>query len=237
MLELLINEKDNVKTIMLVENGILVEKHEEHENQKRLEGNIYIGTVKDVLQGMQTAFVDIGEGKNTLLKLKYALPREQDLSNKNILDVLKPNMKIMVQIKKDGTITKGAKVSTHINLPGRFIVILPNADFITISQKIEDEKEKERLMKIAKKYIPQGIGAILRTSSENIEEEKIKEDIELLLERWNDIQKRTNKNNQRLLYDNNALIRRTVIDILDRGLEKITVNSKEIYQELSLIHI
>lgn len=75
MLELLIDKKENVKTIMLVENGILVEKHEEHENQKRLEGNIYIGKVQNVLQGMQSAFINIGEDKNTLIKIKDILPK------------------------------------------------------------------------------------------------------------------------------------------------------------------
>ena len=75
MLELIIDKTENVKTIMLVENGVLLEKHEEHENQIRLEGNIYLGKVQNVLSGMQSAFVDIGEEKNTLIKLKDALPK------------------------------------------------------------------------------------------------------------------------------------------------------------------
>lgn len=237
MLELLINKKENVKTIMLVENGILVEKHEEHENQKRLEGNIYIGKVENVLQGMQSAFVDIGEEKNTLIKLKDVLPKVdekkenvKDMEEIQITKILKSGMDIVVQIKKDGTLTKGAKVSTHINLPGRFVALLPNSSIITISQKIENEKERERLIEIVKKYLPNDMGAIVRTAAENIEEEKIKVDIKELIEEWEKIsEKLQDKNAPKLIYDNQALIRRTILDIADRGLEKIIVNDKEIY--------
>lgn len=238
MLELLINKNQNVKTIMLVENGVLVEKHEEHENQKRLEGNIYRGVVKDVLKGMQSAFVDIGENKNTLIKLKDLLPRDEkvdslEISNKVITDLVKPNDELIIQIKKDGTLTKGAKVSTHINLPGRFIVLLPDANYITVSQKIEDQKEKQRLIDIAKKNLPSNMGAILRTSSENIEEEELKQEIELLKSDWNKILEKKNDGEIQLLYNSNALIRRTVIDIIDIGLEKVTVNDKTIYDEIN----
>ena len=240
MVELLINKQENVKTIMLVENGILVEKHEEHEHQKRLEGNIYIGTVKDVLNGMQSAFIDIGENKNTLIKLKDLFPRnleeeKQDNLDKKISDYIKPNQELVVQIKKDGTLTKGAKVSTHINLPGRFFVLLPEANYITISQKIESKEERERLKKIVEKYLPKNMGAILRTASEGANEETIKNEIEVLIREWQEIEKKKETSKIRLLYDNNALIRRTVIDIVDRGLEKIIVNDEKIYNEISAL--
>lgn len=236
MLELLIDKNENVKTIMLVKNGILIEKHEEHENQKRLEGNIYLGKVRNVLQGMQSAFINIGEEKNTLIKLKDALPKVDEkeekieIQNKKITGVLKSGMNILVQIKKDGTLTKGAKVSTHINLPGRFIALLPDTNFITISQKIEDEKEKQRLKKIVEKNLPENMGAIIRTVAENKSEEEIKNDIDNLLKEWEDILSKLNNNEApRLIYDNQALIRRTILDIVDRGLDKIIINDKEIY--------
>lgn len=239
MLELLIDKKENVKTIMLVKNGILIEKHEEHENQKRLEGNIYLGKVQNVLQGMQSAFVNIGEEKNTLIKLKDVLPKidekeeKIDIQDKKITDILKSGMNILVQIKKDGTLTKGAKVSTHINLPGRFIALLPNTNFITISQKIEDEKEKQRLKKFVAENLPENMGAIIRTVAENENEETIKQDIDNLLKEWGDIlSKLNNSEAPRLIYDNQALIRRTILDIVDRGLEKIIINDKEIYNTI-----
>ena len=147
MLELIIDKTENVKTIMLVENGILLEKHEEHENQRILEGNIYLGKVQNVLSGMQAAFIDIGEEKNTLIKLKDVLPKidekneEFTLEGQDICKVLKSGQEIVVQIKKDGTLSKGAKVSTHINLPGRFVALLPNCSFIAVSQKIENNDD------------------------------------------------------------------------------------------------
>jgi len=240
MLELLINKKENVKTIMLVENGILLEKHEEHENQTRLEGNIYLGKVQNVLSGMQSAFIDIGEEKNTLIKLKDVLPKidektnKLDLGNQDITKILKSGQDIVVQIKKDGTLTKGAKVSTHINLPGRYIVLLPNSNFITVSQKIENEEEKQRLVDIIKKYLPENTGAIIRTAGENKKEEDIKKDVESLLSKWEEIQKELAKSNPpKLLYDNQALIRRTILDIIDRNLERVIINDKEIYSVIS----
>lgn len=239
MLELLIDKKENVKTIMLVENGILLEKHEEHENQKRLEGNIYLGKVQNVLSGMQSAFIDIGEEKNTLIKLKDALPKVDEktdkisLEGKQIENILKSGQEIVVQIKKDGTLTKGAKVSTHINLPGRFIALLPNSNFITVSQKIENEEEKQRLINIVKEILPENMGAILRTASENKTQKEIKQDVDKLIEKWAKIQEKLNVSKPpKLLYDNQALIRRTIIDIIDRNLEKIVVNDKEVYKML-----
>ena len=150
---------------------------------------------------MQSAFIDIGEEKNTLIKLKDVLPKidektnKLDLSNKDITKILKSGQDIVVQIKKDGTLTKGAKVSTHINLPGRYIVLLPNSNFITVSQKIENEEEKQRLIDIIKKYLPENTGAIIRTAGENKKEEDIKKDVESLLNRWEEIQKELAKSN------------------------------------------
>ena len=241
MLELLINKQDNLKTIMLVENGILVEKHEEHENQKRLEGNIYIGKVVNVLKGMQSAFIDIGEKRNNLIKIQDVLPKtditKTEQQQKPIEDVLKSGDKIIIQIKKDGTANKGAKVTTHINLSGRFIVLMPDTDIITVSQKIEDQTKKNDLIKIAKKYLPENTGAILRTSSENATENDIAEDIKELTNKWEQIKLKASKTKTvpALLYDNMALLRRTAIDIIDRGLQKIIVNDEQIFNNLKEI--
>ena len=242
MLELIIDKTKNVKTIMLVQNGILLEKHEEHENQKRLEGNIYLGKVQNVLPGMQSAFINIGEEKNTLIKLKDVLPKidekkeEVSLNKQEISKVLKFGQEIVVQIKKDGTLTKGAKVSTHINLQGRFIALLPNANFITISKKIEDEKEIKRLKEIVKDILPKNMGAIIRTAAEGKEDNVIEQDIKKLINEWKEIENRLNKEHApKLVYNNDALIRRTIIDIIDRKLEKIVVNDKSIFNAISKI--
>ena len=243
MLELIINKEKSKKSIMLVENGILVEKHEEHEHHQRLEGNIYCGKVQNVLQGMQSAFVDVGDKRNTFIRLKDLLPKEDetktDINNRikdiNIADIVKAGDKILVQVKRDGTESKGARVSTHINLPGRFVVFMPNTNFITVSQKIEKQEEKDRLISIIKDILPKNSGAIIRTASEGQKEEIIKEDLENLIKKWKSIKKSYDEhklNGPKLVYDNKALLRRTLIDVVDRNLNRVIVNDKKTYKDV-----
>ena len=244
MLELIINKELDKKTIMLVENGILVEKHEEHENHQRLEGNIYCGKVQSVLQGMQSAFIDIGDKRNTFIRLKDLLPKEDetktDINNKikekDITDIINAGTKILVQVKRDGTESKGARVSTHINLPGRFVVFMPNTNFITVSHKIEDENERNRLINIVKQVLPKGDGAIIRTSSNNINEELLKQDLDGLIKKWKQIKKDYDEhklNGPKLVYDNKPLLRRTLIDVVDQNLNKVIVNDKKTYKDVN----
>ena len=244
MLELIINKEPDKKTIMLVENGILVEKHEEHENHQRLEGNIYCGKVQSVLQGMQSAFIDIGDKRNTFIRLKDLLPKEDEtktdvnnkIKGKDITDIINAGTKILVQVKRDGTESKGARVSTHINLPGRFVVFMPNTNFITVSHKIEDENERNRLINIVKQVLPKGDGAIIRTSSNNINEELLKQDLDGLIKKWKQIKKDYDEhklNGPKLVYDNKALLRRTLIDVVDQNLNKVIVNDKKTYKDVN----
>ena len=149
MKEILINKKEDKKQILLLEDGKLVEKYEENKDIQRIEGNIYIGKVESILQGMQAAFVDIGQEKNTFIHLKDILPKIDVKDGKQskdikIKDVIKQGDPILVQLKRDFTKSKGAKVSTHISINSRFIVLMPNTTIITISQKITDEQEKIR---------------------------------------------------------------------------------------------
>ncbi|MCL2383917.1 MAG: Rne/Rng family ribonuclease [Oscillospiraceae bacterium] len=247
MLELLINKQSDKTTIMLVQAGILLERHEEYTNRKRLEGNIYNGKVQNVVQGMESAFVDIGDSRNTFIRIKDILPKVDETkkdsnSNEeksiNIKDIVKAGEYITVQVKKDGTDRKGARVSTHINLSGRFAVFLPNSDFVTVSQKIEDEKEKQRLIKAVESILPKNTGAIIRTSAEGMDENSVIKDMEVLIKKWEDIKGKTCLEGQvtpkepELLYDNRALLRRTVIDVIDQGLNKIIVNDKTIYEDV-----
>ena len=244
MLELIINKEPDKKNIMLVENGILVEKHEEHEDRQRLEGNIYCGKVQNVLSGMQSAFIDIGDKRNTFIRLKDLLPKEDEtktdinskIKDKDITNIIKSGIKILVQVKRDGTESKGARVSTHINLPGRFVVFMPNADFITVSQKIEDEKERERLIGIVKQVLPKGHGAIIRTSGNKIKEDLLKQDLETLIKKWKQIKKEYDEhklNGPKLIYDNKALLRRTLMDVVDQSLNKVIVNDKKTYKDVN----
>lgn len=191
MLELIVNSEQNKKNIMLVENGVLIEKHEENDTHKRIEGNIYCGIVQSVLEGMQAAFINIGDEKNTFIRAKDAALKQDESkitdiekNNINIKNILKEKSKVLIQVKRDGTQKKGARVSTHINLPGRFIVFLPNSNFVTASQKIEDEKRKNDLINLVKERLPENTGAIIRTSAFKADDNKILEDLNNLLVEW-----------------------------------------------------
>lgn len=245
MKEILINQSKDKKQILLLEDGNLVEKYEENKDIQRIEGNIYIGKVENVLQGMQSAFVDIGQEKNTFIHLRDILPKidvKDGVQNpdKKIKEVIKVGMPLLVQVKRDFTEAKGAKVSTHISINSRFVVLMPNTTIITISQKIESEEEKVRLTEIVRKYLPENYGVIIRTSAEKQSEDVIKNDIEVAIQKWNNINRlyeegKKNNNFPKLVYKSHNVIKKLLIDLVDKDLEKITVNSEEDYEYLSKV--
>ena len=195
MLEIIINKQNDIKTIALVENGKLMELYEEAPDSNRNEGNIYIGKVKDILPGMQSAFVDIGTEKNSFIHLKDIVPKVDEKKEKlnvdiDIKNVIKINDNLLVQVKKDSNEKKGARVSTHVSIPSIYMVLMPNTDIITISQKIDDENEKNRLLKIFKENLPEGSGAIIRTSAKGKSEEEIVNDIKNVYKKWENILKK-----------------------------------------------
>ena len=242
MLELIVNKNKGLETIVLVENGKMLEHYisTESERKRRLEGNIYIAQVGDIIHGMQAAFIDYGEKKKGFIHLKDVLPKVDETKEKidntiNISKVIKPNQKIMIQIKKDSDFTKGARVSTHISLPGKYIVLMPNIDFITISQKIISEDIKKELTKFIKTNLPEGYGAIIRTSCESAKFEDIKDDIDILLERWEKIQTKYKqvKTVPKLIWESEGIIEKIITDLSSKGLENIITNNKEIFKKLS----
>lgn len=240
MFEILINKKENQKEIALLENGKLTEYYiDDEENSNRREGNVYIGIVRDIIKGMQAAFVDIGTEKNSFIHLKDILPKvdekiekvQQDIDIKN---VVQPEQKVLVQVKKDSNNQKGARVSTHINLSSKYIALMPNTNIITISQKIEDKKEQERLIKIVKENLSEGNGAIIRTSAVGKEQEII-EDIKNVEKRWNQIEKlfKNDKGNQpKLIAKSESIIERMIIDLPEKSIQKIITNSSNEYKKI-----
>ena len=246
MKEIIINTSKDKKIITVVEDTKLIEKYEESQEIKRLEGNIYLGKITDVLPGMQAAFVDIGDEKNAFLHIKDILPKKsnntgnknEDFSKYNIKDYVKVGMPVIVEVKKDKTEKKGAKVSTNLNIAGKFIVLIPNSEFITISQKIENENEICRLKEIVKNCNIKNFGIIIRTSAEGIDEKSIKEDISSLVEIYeNIIQKANNLRNNNnfqpeLLYQKGNIIQRLLLDIGNQGLENVIVNDKNSYENI-----
>lgn len=247
MLELLIIENQDEKNIAYLEDGVLKEYYKESKSKKRLEGNVYVGKVKDVLQGMQAAFIDIGEDKNAFLHIKDVLPKKsnvtgnkkEDIEKYKIKDYIKPNQSILVQVKKDSNNVKGARVSTNIQVPGKFVIILPENDFITASQKIEDIEERKRLINIVqKKKENMKIGIIIRTAANGRNEEEIKEDIENTLNEWKSIKENFEKTEEkvpRIIKENESILEKIILDIAYNGLEKIYVNTKNTEEQVENI--
>ena len=247
MKEIIINvEEGKKRNILIVEDGIIIEKYQDSEEDNRIEGNIYLGKIKTILPGMQAAFVDIGKNKNTFIHLKDILQKKdmkdvkdsESLENTNIKDIVKINSNILVQVKRDETRKKGAKVSSHISLPGRFIVYMPDTNFITISQKIKDEKEKARLINIVKGILPKESGAIVRTSCKGKSEADIRKDVEDLLEKWKEVQKKVKsnkKNSPILIMKNNNIMEKILLNNIDFNINRIIVNDSKSYYEVKNI--
>lgn len=233
MKELIIfNSKNNKKIIALVEDEELVEKYEEDENNKSIEGNIYVGKVQNVLSGLQSAFVNIGEKRTAFIHAKDILPKVDITKNKvieekPIKELTRPGEPILVEVKREAVDKKGPRLSTHISLSSRFIVFMPNATFITVSQKIESDKEKNRLKEIVKKYLPEGTGAIIRTVSENKSEEEIKKDVLQTVQKWKEIQEKKIDTIPQKIYDKGGILKKTIVDLVDNKLDKIIVKDKE----------
>ena len=247
MQEILVNvDKQRNKTIVVVENGRLVEKYQENDGAERLEGNIYIGKVQNVLLGMQAAFVDIGKEKNTFIHIRDVMPKasnetgnkNEPLNKYNIKDYIRTEMPILVQVKKDSTSKKGARVSTHMNISGRYIVLMPNSEFITVSKKIEDIKEKNRLLNIVKPIVPKGYGIIIRTSAEGKNETEIKEDLDKLIKKWQNILEKYNNFKKqktfipKIIYKNQGIIEKLILDLVDKELTRIIANDETTYAEI-----
>ena len=233
-------------TIAVVEEGKLIEKYEEHEELNRLEGNIYLGKVTDILPGMQAAFVDIGDVKNAFLHIKDILPKisnttgnkNEDLNKYSIGDYVKVGMPLIVEVKKDKTDKKGAKVSTNLNMAGKFAVIIPDSEFVTISQKIENKNEIDRLSIIVKNMKIKNYGIIIRTSAVNVDESEIREDIHKLIDTYEGVKSKaeclisSKKFEPALLFEKGNITKRLLIDIGNQNLGNVIVNSKEIYDEV-----
>ena len=239
MKEIIISENNEGTTIALLENGILIEKYEHIERQNYLEEKIYLGIVKDILPGMQAAFIDIGEEKNTFIHLKDLLPKvditkQQEKSEKMISQIIKNGDKILVQVKRAATNIKGAKVSTHISLANRFTVLMPETEIITVSQKIEDEEEKKRLINIVKEVIPKNYGAIIRTSGVGRNEREIKQDLEESIQKWENIKQKANMATEVpvLIDAGNSFIKKMIIDLIDKNITRIIINKEKYEKEI-----
>lgn len=232
MKELIIFNENEKKVLALLEDEELVEKYEENENDKSIEGNIYVGKVQNVITGLQSAFVNIGEKRTAFIHAKDILPKlditkEQRLEEPPINTLIKPGEPIIVEVKREAVDKKGPRLSTHISLSSRFIVFMPNVPFITISSKIINQEERNRLKELVKKYLPENTGAIVRTVAENKTEAELKEDILATVDKWKKIQEIPIENIPQKIYDKGGILKKTIIDLVDNKLDKIVLKDKE----------
>ena len=239
MTEIFIQKSRKEKEIALVKDGHLIEYYNENEASDRNEGNIYVGIVRNIIKGMQSAFVDIGTKKNSFIHIKDILPKidetkEHQKEEKNITDVVKPKQKILVQVKKDSNSQKGARVSTHINLPSKYIVLMPNTDIVTVSQKIENKEEQKRLIDLVKKQLTKGNGAIIRTSAEGKSQEII-DDIKRVEKLWKKIIKTSidpDCKQAKLLYKSDDIATKILMDLMEQNISKIIVNDEKEFKNI-----
>jgi ribonuclease G len=255
--ELIINARPHETRVALVENGVVVELHIERKTGQELMGNIYRGRVVRVLPGMQAAFVDIGLDRSAFLYVTDVhqdfLDLEQmmlqgsadngelvtedkgnGLSERleaipfNIEDVLHEGQDIMVQIAKEPLGTKGARLTSHISLPGRHLVLMPNVDHVGVSRRIEDTIERDRLRNLVQEMRPASQGFIVRTASEGADRSKLKSEMDFLLRLWGSIQERMSRlTAPGLLYRDLGISLRSVRDLFTREVDRLVIDSRE----------
>ena len=238
--EILVDANAFNTRVAVVEDGTPVELYVEQEGSERLVGNIYLGKVQNVLPGMQAAFVDIGLEKNAFLYAGDVFTPgdaydelEKLPETRKIGDMLKPGQNVIVQVAKDPIGTKGARVTTHITLAGRSLVLMPTVEYVGVSRRIEKEEERTRLRKIIKELKPDGMGIIVRTASAGRTKEAFVEEIESLKLLYEEILKKSKTMRApKMLHEEQSLLFRTVRDLLMRDVDRLFVNDINAYNEL-----
>ncbi len=229
MFKEIIVDVDHDQTIVAVmENNKIMEIYFEHELNKRIVGNIYKGIVRNVLPGMQAAFIDIGLNKNAFLYIEEIVGNDS-YSEINIRDLVKEGQELMVQIIKEPVGSKGARVTTKITLPGRFMVLMPTVDYVGVSRRIENELERKRLKELANQVKTENMGAIVRTVAEEASYEELKKDMDNLVSLWDKICKNSIKSSApNVIHKDLKLVQRMVRDVLTEDVKRLIINSIEI---------
>ena len=232
MKELIIgqNKDTDKKYILFVDNNEILEKYD-YFLDNSIEGNIYVGKVQNVLPGLQSAFINIGEKKNAFIHARDIAPKVNILEEEQVINKInkevRPGMPILVQVKKDVTLNKGPRVTTHLNIPSRFLALMPNTNIITVSSKIEDEKEKERLIKIVRNALPENMGAIIRTVAEGKDASIIEKDVKRVLEVWDEISNSSFEKYPAKVYERGGLIEKLLVDLVDVKLDRIVCGEED----------
>lgn len=237
--EILINITPTETRVALVENGVLQEVYIERTSRRGIVGNIYKGKVVRVLPGMQAAFVDIGLNRAAFIHVaEVAKPSVEQTTEPMIASLLHEGQSLVVQVTKDPIGTKGARLTTHLSIPSRYLVYMPQTPHVGVSQRIEQEGERERL----KALVNQGLaevnaqelgGFILRTAAEGVGSEEILADIHFLHRVWQAVGRRIKREVSICkIYEDLPLFMRSMRDFVRPELEKIRVDSRENFHKL-----
>lgn len=258
--ELIINTAPWETRIALMENGLVVELHVERRAERGFVGNIYKGKVVRVLPGMQAAFVEIGLARTgfiyvadvydhmaefeAMLGVKDADPSEEDeLENRyspsryqqnfRIEDLLHDGQEILVQVIKEPIGSKGARLTSHISIPGRHLVLMPSVDQVGVSHRIEDDGERKRLRELIESMRPKGLGFIARTASEGLRAEDIKIEMDFLVHLWDVIQKKAQTMPiPSLIYEDLDVTLRAIRDLFSGDVHKLVVDSPDAWHRI-----
>ncbi|WP_075871123.1 Rne/Rng family ribonuclease [Kocuria sp. CNJ-770] len=233
---MLVRQKDNRIQIGVLEDGVLAEHFVSHTQQDSLIGNVYVGKVQNVLPSMEAAFIDIGRGRNAVL---YAGEVNWDASRleggpRRIEVALKSGDSVLVQVTKDPVGHKGARLTSQISLPGRYLVYVPGGSMTGISRKLPDV-ERARLKKILKDRLPDGAGVIVRTAAEGASEQELTHDINRLRAQWEQIQERAGSTKTlapEMLYAEPDLTIKTVRDVFNEDFTTMVVQGDEAWDNI-----
>ena len=242
--EILINFSPMETRVAVIENGMLQEVHVERNDHRGIVGNIYLGKVVRVLPGMQAAFIEIGLERAGFIHVADIEPKNGQPDSDDIAQLVREGQSLLVQVLKDPISTKGARLTTQISIPSRYLVYLPGSDHVGISQRIEDETEKQRLKECLESYLAHPTellketseftkeGVIVRTVAEGVSEQSLQQDVDFLRRLWRQIsQQIATAKAPQIIYQDLPLALRTLRDIAHPQIEKIRIDSKETYQK------
>jgi ribonuclease E len=236
--EMLVRQKGDRTQICVIEDGVMVEHYVNRNSAISYVGNVYLGKVQNVLPSMEAAFVDIGKGRNAVLyagEVNWDSAGLEDSAPRKIETVLKIGQPVLVQVTKDPIGQKGARLTSQISLPGRYVVYVPGGGMSGISRRLP-EPERNRIKNIVKSLVPEEAGIIVRTAAEGVSEEELTGDIQRLKAQWDEIYQKTQNPNFHppvALYTEPDLAVRVIRDIFSEDFEILKVQGNQVHKEIS----
>ena len=225
--QMLVSTDSGETRIAVLEGPTLVEYYTAQSKSQSLVGNIYLGKVKNVLPGMEAAFVDFGEQKNGVLYVSDI----NRVNNEKIENIIRIDEEIIVQVVKDAMGEKGARLTSQVSFPGRFLVLIPNSNTKGISRRLSEE-ERGRLDNIIRQIRPKGFGVIVRTAAEGATQDALQDDIERLLTQWNKVESNKNNSAPSLIHKEYDISIKVVREHLNSGYKKLLIDNEKSFNAI-----